>query len=391
MLAHAISLSRRLSEDVLLPMKAAFVDKDEVIDLLGVALVARENLFLHGPPGTAKSALVRDLGRRLGGTTFEYLLTRFTEPSELFGPFDIRRLREGDLVTNTEGMLPEANLVFLDELLNANSSILNGLLGVLNERVLRRGREVVQLPLVTAIGASNHLPEDEALGALFDRFLLRVRCENVADSELERVLDAGWSLETASRDGDAKLGVEELQTLGDAVAAVDLNTVRAALAQLVVAIRKTGIALSDRRAVKMQRAVAASALLSGRGEAQTSDLWVFRYAWESEEQREILGAVVDAALESAPMKDAHPRASQTTPPSAEALSQELTALRQRALGPDADPGAVTAALDELQHIAARAQWVPGEVEREYVSTTLSDLREELHAAARAAGSARDGQ
>src|ERR671912_724017 len=134
-------IGRRLVEEVLDPMKRSFVGKDEIIDLMGVALVAGENLFLLGPPGTAKSALVFELGRRLRGHTFEYLLTRFTEPNELFGPFDIRRLREGDLVTNTEGMLPEASLIFLDELLNANSAILNSLLMALNERVFRRGRE----------------------------------------------------------------------------------------------------------------------------------------------------------------------------------------------------------------------------------------------------------
>ena len=136
-----LELGTRLRERVLDPLKRLFVGKDEIVDLFGVALVAGENLFLLGPPGTAKSALVQELGRRLHGRTFEYLLTRFTEPGEVFGPFDIRRLREGELVTNTEGMLPEADLVFLDELLNANSAILNSLLTVLNERTFRRGRE----------------------------------------------------------------------------------------------------------------------------------------------------------------------------------------------------------------------------------------------------------
>jgi len=129
----------RLATEVLEPMKRDFVAKDEIIDLLGVCLVGGENLFILGPPGTAKSALVHQLAARMEGRTFDYLLTRFTEPTELFGPFDIRKLREGELETNTAGMLPEASLVFLDELLNANSAILNSLLMVLNERVFRRG------------------------------------------------------------------------------------------------------------------------------------------------------------------------------------------------------------------------------------------------------------
>src|SRR3989440_9105901 len=145
----------QLTDAVLKPLKSCFVGKDEIIDLMGVCLVAGENLFLLGPPGTAKSALVFELGQRLRGKTFEYLLTRFTEPSELFGPFDIRKLREGELVTNTEGMLPEASLVFLDDLLNANSAILNSLLLVLNERVFRRGRETRPLPTLMVVGASN--------------------------------------------------------------------------------------------------------------------------------------------------------------------------------------------------------------------------------------------
>src|SRR4026208_2263621 len=154
-------LGRRLVEEVLAPLKQAFVGKDEIIDLLGICLAGGENLFLLGPPGTAKTAIVHELGRRLDGRVFDYLLTRFTEPNELFGPFDIRKLREGDLVTNTEGMLPEAAAGFLAELLNANRASPNSLLRVLNERVFRRGRETRKLPLLMVVGASNRLPEED--------------------------------------------------------------------------------------------------------------------------------------------------------------------------------------------------------------------------------------
>ena len=206
-----ISLGQRLTEEVLLPLKNAFVGKDEIVDLMGVCLVAGENLFLLGPPGTAKSALVRELATRLDGEVFDYLLTRFTEPNELFGPFDIRKLREGELVTNTEGMLPEASFVFLDELLNANSAILNSLLMVLNERVFRRGREMRRLPTLMVVGASNRLPEDDALGALFDRFLLRVSCDNVPQEQLFAVLGAGWQLDTRVQVMPPTMHVDEVE------------------------------------------------------------------------------------------------------------------------------------------------------------------------------------
>ncbi|HWH69552.1 MAG TPA: AAA family ATPase, partial [Candidatus Sulfotelmatobacter sp.] len=253
-----LELGHRLLTQVLAPMKRAFVGKDEIIDLMGVCLVAGENLFLLGPPGTAKTALVFDLGRRLNGRTFEYLLTRFTEPNELFGPFDIRKLREGELVTNTEGMLPEASLIFLDELLNANSAILNSLLGVLNERIFRRGRERRPLPALMVVGASNRLPEDDALGALFDRFLMRVNCLNVPDAHLGEVLAAGWKLDLQLEPVDSGIDIEDVRRLHKTIADVDLSAVRQPIVDLTLRLRHAGIAISDRRAVKLQRLVAAS-------------------------------------------------------------------------------------------------------------------------------------
>jgi MoxR-like ATPase len=185
---------------VLTYVKAAFVGKNEIIDLLGIGLIARENTFLLGPPGTAKSAIVRELSACIeGGKNFEYLLTRFTEPNEIFGPFDIRKLKEGELVTNTEGMMPEASLVFLDEIFNANSAILNSLLMALNEKIFRRGKETKKLPALMFVSASNVLPEDEALNALLDRFLMRVKCDYADPDLLEAVLLAGRKLENSTK------------------------------------------------------------------------------------------------------------------------------------------------------------------------------------------------
>ena len=257
---------------------------------------------------------MQDLARRIRGRVFDYLLTRFTEPNELFGPFDIRRLREGDLVTNTEGMLPEASLVFLDELLNANSAILNSLLMVLNERVFRRGRETRVLPLLMVVSASNRLPEDDALGALFDRFLLRVRCDNVAPERLSDVLEAGWKLDLP-RAETAVFDIEDIRRLNRMLADVDLGGVRAAYVELVHRLRHAGIPVSDRRAVKLQRLLAASALLCGRLAVNATDLWVLRYIWDTEEQQEVLASIVQDAIDrGGPQREAtHPRARRRCP------------------------------------------------------------------------------
>jgi len=369
-----LQLGLRFQGEILSSLKSAFVGKDEIIDLLGVSLVAGENLFILGPPGTAKSALVHELGRRLQGRTFEYLLTRFTEPNEIFGPFDIRRLREGDLVTNTEGMLPEASLVFLDELLNANSAILNSLLMVLNERVFRRGRETRPLPTLMVVGASNRLPEDDALGALFDRFLLRVRCDNVPQEELEEVLEAGWKLDLGLGDASTPMTVEDMRALNGLLPRVDLMAVRPVYLELIHRLRHAGIPISDRRAVKLQRLLGASAILCGRMEVAVSDLWVLRHIWDREEQAEVISALVQDTLGDFAREDrSHPRARGPEGPDPESLARDLERIEKKL----ADGGAVeperSYLKDRLGILAARCQWIQGEEERGFLQERVEKL------------------
>src|SRR5215475_9058290 len=114
-----------------------FVQKQELIDLMVVAAVAQEPLLLIGPPGTAKSDLVLKFKDAIGVADtdyFEYMLTRFTEPSEIVGPIDIKELREGRYIRREQGKLPTARLAFLDEIFKSNSAILNILLTIINEK-----------------------------------------------------------------------------------------------------------------------------------------------------------------------------------------------------------------------------------------------------------------
>lgn len=368
-----LTAAQTLQHSVLASLKQTFVGKDEIIDLMGVALAAGENLFLLGPPGTAKTALIHELGRRLDARSFDYLLTRFTEPNELFGPFDIRRLREGDLITNTEGMLPEADLVFLDELLNANSAILNSLLMVLNERVFRRGRETRPIPALLVTGASNHLPEDEALRALFDRFLLRVRCGPVPDDSLSAVIEAGWRLETAPKP-DTILTAGSVRQIQQAARQVDLLAVRPDFVSLVLKLRQAGVTVSDRRAVRLQRVVAGSAILAGRTEARVSDLWVFSHLWDREEQIEIIAGLVREVVDQAGSAPGdHPRAHAADTPDPEALATALTELGQR-IATAADP----AAADELRRLTARMEWVTNPESRRALQEQGAALWQQLH-------------
>lgn len=279
-----------------------------MVELVALSAVAGEHLLVIGPPGTAKSEAVRRTARALGGSYFEYLLGRFTEPSEIFGPVDLRKLREGTVETETTGMLPEAEVAFLDEVFLGSTAILNTLLGVLNERTFRRGHTRMKVPLRVCVGASNGLPEEESLAAFADRFLARIFVEPVPDPRLEELLAGGASL---WREGEARVAsLEALDVLARAAQESDLGPVRPHLAHALRTLRAAGIALSDRRAVKVQRLIAAAAALAGRRTPGVADLWPLVYAVPTKEGqalarevlRELLASTENPALAAAALE-----------------------------------------------------------------------------------------
>ncbi|QNH19084.1 ATPase RavA [Xanthomonas sp. SS] len=265
------------------------VGRDQLAELMVLAAIAEEHLLIVGPPGTAKSAVVRRVAAALGGRYFEYLLGRFTEPSELFGPVDLRKLREGLVETDVAGMLPEAEVAFLDEVFLGSTAILNTLLGVLNERRFRRGHTDVACPLRICVGAANALPEDESLAAFADRFLLHLFVDAVPDHQLEALLAGGWQAERAEVVHAADLA--DLDMLARQVPQVQMEDARGALAQAVRTLRQAGLTLSDRRIVKTQRLVAAATVLAGRNVATAADLWPLFYVMPT---REAQAAAQDA-------------------------------------------------------------------------------------------------
>lgn len=287
------------------------VDREVLVELIALSAVAGQHLLVIGPPGTAKSEAVRRFARVLQGSYFEYLVGRFTEPSEIFGPVDFRRLKEGFVETDVSGMLPEAEIAFLDEVFQGSTAILNTLLGILNERLFRRGHTIIRCPLRVAIGASNALPQDDSLEAFADRFLLSVFVQPVSDSRLEELLEGGWQLDSAPLAPLATMA--DLDVLAEATRASRLGAVRPLLAHAVRELRRHGVALSDRRAVKAQRVIAAAAALAGRAEATAADLWPIVFVAPHAEQqalaREVLrdllapseNATLSAAAEEASM------------------------------------------------------------------------------------------
>lgn len=370
----------RLRHEVIEPLKSRFVGRDEVIDLIALAVVAGEHLFLYGPPGTAKSALIRQFASAVRGRYFEYLLTRFSEPNELFGPIDLGKLREGRVATVTEGMLPEAEFAFLDELFNANSAILNNLLNVLQERVYRRGAEVHQLPLLSLFSASNHLPEDDALKALFDRFLLRCHVDHLPREAMPQLLTAGWALERPQT-LEATVSSDDLRNLAARIHDVDLAPVLERYTDLVFRVRDLGVALSDRRAVKVQKLVAASALLCGRARATAADLWVLRYVWDRAEQIAPLMALVNGVLKDQPdgSESRHPLASVPERVDPELLARQLDGLEKDFTGAGKSLSELARFREQAAGISDRAAWVSDSAARKHLLDRAAKLLQRIGA------------
>ncbi len=363
---------------VLQNIKETFIGKNEIIDLLGIGLIAKENAFLLGPPGTAKSAIIRALSNGIeNGKNFEYLLTRFTEPNEIFGPFDIRKLKEGELITNTEGMMPEASMIFLDEIFNANSAILNSLLMALNEKIFRRGKETKKIPALMFVGASNVLPEDEALNALQDRFLIRVKCDYVDPDLLHEVLLAGWKLEQNISAEKPTITANEIRALQEQCRNVNLTPIRNQYVDIVHSLRNTGIKVSDRRAVKLQNLIAASALMCGRTEAILSDLWVLKYIWDTEEQIEILEGIINAIIEKDETQNAHPQALFNKVPNAEEVMKEVQYLSEKWQASPLSFEEQNVIKDKLRYVQTRCNWIKNNEQKQFIEKEIEALWQKI--------------
>jgi MoxR-like ATPase len=290
-----------------------------------------------GSPGTAKSEAVRRVAQVLGGRYFEYLLGRFTEPSEIFGPVDLRRLREGVVETQTEGMLPDAEIAFLDEVFLGSTAILNTLLGLLNERRFRRGHTSLEVPLRVCVGATNALPDDDTLAAFADRFLVRFFVEPLPDHQLEALLEGGWSLAPPK---SAPLGIETIDRLAERARRADPSAVRPALAHALRVLKKNGVVLTDRRVVKTQRLIAAAAALADRDTPTEADLWPVLYVVPTQAgQRIARESLRDLLDRSKNELLAHVTADASFGPAARA--GRLVALAKEALDkkPEGDPAA----------------------------------------------------
>lgn len=259
------------------------IERDSTIKLSLLSLLAQENLLIIGPPGTAKSEISRRIAHILKTDNyFEYLLTKFTTPEEIFGPLSIKELKEDIFKRNTDGYLPSAEIGFLDEIFKANSSILNSLLTLINEKTYHNGKIKEKVPLKTIVGASNELPVDNPeLVALYDRFLLRVVVDYISSDNISQLFDLDYL--PFSMDEKVKLSVTELNDLLKNASEVSLPEY---IKQTIEEIRRNyketfkenvDESISDRRLIKILKLLKVSAYTNGRKEVDFSDLMLIQH------------------------------------------------------------------------------------------------------------------
>jgi MoxR-like ATPase len=292
-------------------LEKRFARRSEIIDAVCTAAVAMVPTVLIGPPGTAKSNVIRCMCEGLGltglqtssdGTAgrkyFEYLLTRFTTPEEIFGPIHVQDLIDRQVYRRvTAGYLPEAQVAFLDEIFKASSAILNTLLTLLNERVFYNAGAAVRVPLIMVFAASNKGPGDESLSALFDRFPLRITCQPVPDEHVDELLAVSWAQSYDRQFSSGSTAMEVCACTNDLRLMHHVMRVRFGCRRpgeragagidfidefdrFFRALR-SDFGISDRTLALLLAYARSHALLHGRGDLTAEDLDVFRYVvWD---------------------------------------------------------------------------------------------------------------
>lgn len=279
-------------------------EREEAIGLAMLSAVAGESIFLLGLPGVGKSMISRRLKMAFkDSTSFEYLMSRFSTPDEIFGPVSISKLKDGDTYERViDGYLPTADIVFLDEIWKAGPAIQNSLLTALNERIFRNGKEDLKLPLKVVVSASNELPaEGEGLEALWDRFLVRYIVEPIQRKDKFLALFLGDTPECQIPE-ELKITESELKEMQRQAKQIQIPTevsnfiydIREELNRAAKRLKEeqndeeddvTPPYVSDRRWKKVGGILRTSAFLNGRSVVNFSDCLLLEHLiWDKDDQ-----------------------------------------------------------------------------------------------------------
>jgi MoxR-like ATPase len=287
-------------QELLKQLNKGVYEKEEVMALTLLSAIAGESIFFLGPPGVAKSLIARRLKYAFeDGKAFEYLMSRFSTPDEIFGPVKISKLKEDIYERDVNGYLPSATVVFLDEIWKAGPSIQNSLLTVLNEKIYRNGaQEIKDLPMKALISASNELPaKDENLEALWDRFLVRLVVGGIQQQEnFEDMISEKLDFDENTITDDLKITDEEYQGWAKEIDGIEPESVFNVISVIREKLQlhndkkeneDNQIYISDRRWRKIVRILRTSAFLNERKAVDLMDCFLIKECiWNKREQEE---------------------------------------------------------------------------------------------------------
>ena len=305
-------------------MNRGIYEKETEISLSLLAALAGESIILLGPPGVAKSMVARQLKTAFReAQSFEYLMSRFSTPDEIFGPVSIQKLKTSDTYERAvEGYLPTADVVFLDEIWKAGPAIQNTLLTVINEKIFRNGNREMHLPLKLLVAASNELPaKGEGLEALWDRFVIRIESRPIKLEKNFRAMllesHADFSRSTGvlghadfadnADFSDLKITAEEYAEWAEKICKIGvkeevldaISAIRKSLRAVNVdeAAERRNIYVSDRRWKNIVRLLRTSAFMQDREEVDICDLLpIYHCLWQEPEERDAIRSIVIRAL-----------------------------------------------------------------------------------------------
>ena len=291
-------------------MNRGIYEKETEISLSLLAALAGESIILLGPPGVAKSMVARQLKTAFrDAQSFEYLMSRFSTPDEIFGPVSIQKLKTSDTYERAvEGYLPTADVVFLDEIWKAGPAIQNTLLTVINEKIFRNGNREMHLPLKLLVAASNELPaKGEGLEALWDRFVIRIESRPIKLEKNFRAMLLEVKSEERRVNNSNAITAEEyaewterIDKIGVKIEVLDaISAIRKSLRAVNVddAAERRNIYVSDRRWKNIVRLFRTSAFMQDREEVDICDLLpIYHCLWQEPEERDAIRNIVIRAL-----------------------------------------------------------------------------------------------
>ena len=287
---EAIDTLKRIEGELNIEM----IERSDAIRAILIALITRQHGVFLGPPGTGKSWLVTKVARRIaaigqngnGLKTFVRLITKTTQPEELFGPVSIAALKNDQFKRVVTNMLPEAELAFLDEVFKGSSAILNTLLTIMNEREFDNGTDRIPVPLISLFAASNEMPQGEDLNAMWDRLVLRVMVDYTTESGFASLIR-----KASAPVINTTLTKLELLAIQDSVRRVSIPSgTYGAIETLRKDLQRKGIIVSDRRWQWATTLLQGQAILEGRATVEEDDLMILKEAlWSAPEQRSEIG------------------------------------------------------------------------------------------------------